>query len=60
MNLKKNKVSYFAWLILIFFTGATCAFLGLILAQSCNINSILVAGGIVTMFCVVVFGLYLL
>jgi len=60
MNLKKNKVSYFAWLILIFFTGATCAFLGLILAQSCNINSILVAGGIVTMFFVVVFGLYLL
>ena len=60
MNLKKNKVSYFAWLILLFFTGATCAFFGLILAQSSNMNSILVAGGIVTLFVMIGFGLYLL
>lgn len=60
MNLNKNKVSYFAWLVLVFFTGATYAFFGLILSQSSNLNGILVAGGIVTLFVVIVLGLYLL
>lgn len=60
MNLRKNAFSYFAWLILLFFTGATCAFFGLILSQYINIDMIFIAGGLVTIFFVVVFALYLL
>lgn len=60
MSLKKNNISYFAWLVLLFFTGASCAFFGLILAQRSNMNTLLIAGGLVTLFFVVVFGLYLL
>lgn len=60
MSLKKNNISYFAWLVLLFFTGASCAFFGLVLAQRSNMNTLLIAGGLVTLFFVVVFGLYLL
>ncbi len=60
MNLKKNNISYFAWLVLLFFTGASCSFFGLVLAQRSNMNVLLIAGGLVTLFFVVVFGLYLL
>ena len=60
MNLKKNNISYLAWLFLLFFTGASCAFFGLILAQKSNMNVLLIAGGLVTLFFIVVFGLYLL
>lgn len=60
MCLKKNNISYFAWLILLFFTGASCAFFGLVLAQRSNMNILLTAGGLVTVFFVVVFALYLL
>lgn len=60
MNLKKNNFSYFAWLVLLFFTGASCAFFGLLLAQKSNMNILLIAAGLVTLFFVVVFGLYLL
>ncbi len=60
MNLKKNNFSYFAWLVLLFFTGASCAFFGLVLAQISNLNVLLVAGGLVTLFFIVFFGLYLL
>lgn len=60
MSLKKNNISYFAWLVLLFFTGASCAFFGLVLAQRSNMNILLTAGGLVTLFFVVVFGIYLL
>lgn len=60
MNLRKNNVSYVAWILLLFFTGASSAFFGLVLAQMVNINAILAAGGLVTLFFVVMFGLYLL
>lgn len=60
MNLKKNAFSYFAWLILLFFTGATCAFFGLILSRYVKIDMIFIAAGLVTVFFVVVFLLYLL
>lgn len=60
MSLKKNNISYFAWLVLLFFTGASCAFFGLLLAQRTNLNILLTAGGLVTLFFVVVFGVYLL
>lgn len=60
MNLKKNAFSYFAWLILLFFTGATCAFLGLLLSRYIKIDMIFIAAGLVTIFFVVVFLLYLL
>lgn len=60
MNLKKNNFSYFAWLVLLFFTGASCAFFGLVLAQKSNMNVLLIAACLVTLFFIVVFGLYLL
>ena len=60
MNLKKNNVSYITWVILLFFTGASCAFLGLVLGQMFQINLILAAGGLVTLFFALVFGIYLL
>ncbi len=60
MNLRKNAFSYFAWLILLFFTGATCAFFGLILSQHIKIDMIFIAAGLVTVFFVIVFVLYLL
>ncbi len=60
MSLKKNNVSYFAWLVLLFFAGASCAFFGLVLAQRSNMNILLTAGGLVTLYFIVVFGLYLL
>lgn len=60
MNLRKNAFSYFAWLVLLFFTGATCAFFGLILSQYIHIDMIFIAGGLVTIFFAVVFVLYLL
>lgn len=60
MNLRKNAFSYFAWLILLFFTGATCAFFGLILSQYIKVDMIFIAAGLVTIFFVVVFLLYLL
>ena len=60
MSLKKNNISYFAWLVLLFFTGASCAFFGLVLAQRSNMTILLTAGGLVTLFFVVVFGIYLL
>lgn len=60
MDLKKNAFSYFAWLILLFFTGATCAFFGLILSQYIKVDMIFIAAGLVTIFFVVIFLLYLL
>ena len=60
MNLKKNAFSYFAWLILLFFTGATCAFFGLILSEYIKVDMIFIAAGLVTIFFVAVFLLYLL
>ncbi len=60
MNLRKNNVSYVAWVLLLFFTGASCAFFGLVLAQMVNINVILAAAGLVTLFFGTMFGLYML
>lgn len=60
MNLKKNTISYIAWLFLLFFTGATCAFLGLLLSQAVRINMFIVAIGLITAFLALVFLIYYL
>lgn len=60
MSLKKNTVSYLAWLILLFFTGVASAFFGLILSQHIKTDMIIIAAGLVTVFFAVSFVLYLL
>ena len=59
MNLKKNTISYIAWLILLFFTGATCAFLGLTISQIFKVNLFIAAVGLVTFLLAFLFAIYL-
>lgn len=50
MILKKSSVSYLAWIVLVFVTGAACAFFGMVLAHLTKINVVLAAAGLVTGF----------
>lgn len=50
MCLKKNKISYLAWIILMLFSGAGCAFFSMLFAELAGINMVVSAIIIVTAY----------
>ena len=60
MSLKKNALSYIIWVIMLLFTGAGVAFLGLVATRLLVGESILAAVGMIAGFFVILFLLYLL
>lgn len=60
MSLKKNAVSYFVWMLMLLFAGAGVAFLGLVVSQMINGNSLFIAIGLIAGFFVVLLLIYLL
>ncbi len=60
MSLKKNALSYIIWVIMLLFTGAGVAFLGLVATQLLAGDNILIAVGIIAGFFVILFLIYLL
>ena len=58
MNLKKNAVSYVTWMIVLLFTGASFAFLGMVTAQLSNINILFAAAGCIVVFFGVLYMVY--
>ena len=60
MSLKKNALSYIIWVIMLLFTGAGVAFLGLVATRMLAGENILIAVGIIAVFFLVLFLIYLL
>ncbi len=58
MNLKKNAVSYIAWMIILLFTGTGFAFIGMVLAQTYHLNLILAAIGCIFVFFGILYMVY--
>ncbi len=58
MNLKKNAVSYVAWMIILLFTGAGFAFVGMSLAQTYNVSMIPAAIGCIFAFFGILYMVY--
>ncbi len=58
MKLKKNVISYAAWMILLLFTGATFAFLGMWATQITELNIIVAAIGCIVLFFGILFLVY--
>ena len=58
MNLKKNAVSYVAWMIILLFTGAGFAFTGMVVAKMYNVNLIVAAAGCIFVLCGILYMIY--
>lgn len=58
MNLKKNAVSYVAWMIILLFAGAGFAFTGMVVAKMYNVNLILAAAGCIFVLCGILYMVY--
>lgn len=60
MSLKKNAVSYVAWMIILLFAGAAFSFLGMTAANTFHVNVFLAVAGYVIFFFGILFLVYLL
>ena len=58
MALKKNIVSYVAWMILLLFTGVTFAFLGMVATRITEVNIVVAALGCIVLFFGILFLIY--